>query len=89
MFSDSFTYYRGLGRKNSKRVPEKEDLAKKDPSCILLKESVWDGHFTGVSDCSMLETQIEMTIAIQKRTWVLMWWKQPMAVIGGFFESEW
>ncbi|XP_077089521.1 solute carrier family 22 member 6 isoform X1 [Siphateles boraxobius] len=30
---------RGLGRTNSKRLPEKEDLAKKNPSCVLLKES--------------------------------------------------
>ncbi|XP_056303108.1 solute carrier family 22 member 6 [Danio aesculapii] len=31
---------RGLARTNSKRSPEKIDLAMKDPSCVLLKESV-------------------------------------------------
>ncbi len=46
MFFESFTYYRGFAWKKAKRLPEKEDLAKKDPSCVLLKESVWDGHFT-------------------------------------------
>ncbi|KAF4098458.1 solute carrier family 22 member 6 [Onychostoma macrolepis] len=31
---------RGFAWKKNKRLPEKEDLAKKDPSCVLLKESV-------------------------------------------------
>ncbi|RXN07317.1 solute carrier family 22 member 6-like protein [Labeo rohita] len=30
---------RGFGWKKAKRLPEKEDLATKDPSCVLLKES--------------------------------------------------